>query len=121
MKLIHPIYLDVPMLVSFAAALDGGISFSTDVTKQAGQSSADSSKVAGGLGFNGLFSNIFRASLDSELAGERTQDDQETRRESKAHTEASIAILLYDRLKEAGTYVTNPEDVAGLAAVGPGD
>jgi hypothetical protein len=105
MKLIHPIYLDVPMLVSFAAALDGGISFSTDVTKQTGQSSSEASKVTGGLGFSGLLSNIFRASLDTELSGGRTEDDQEVRRESRAHTEASIAILLYDRLREAGNYI----------------
>lgn len=121
MKLIHPIYLDVPMLVSFAAALDGGLSLNTDVTKQTGQSSADSSKVAGGVGLSGLFSNFFRASLDSELAGERTENDQEVRRESKAHTEASIAILLYDRLRETGGYITDPENAAGLAVVGPGD
>ena len=26
-RLIHPIYLDIPMLVSFAAAIEGGLSF----------------------------------------------------------------------------------------------
>jgi len=34
MQLIHPIYLDVPMLVSFAAALQGGLSFGSEVTEE---------------------------------------------------------------------------------------
>ena len=31
MHLIHPIYLDVPMLVSFAAAIQGGVSFESEM------------------------------------------------------------------------------------------
>src|SRR6266540_3157336 len=34
LDLVHPVYLDVPMLVSFLAALEGGISFENEVTEQ---------------------------------------------------------------------------------------
>jgi hypothetical protein len=32
--LIHPIYLDVPMLVSFAAAAQGGLALESEVTAE---------------------------------------------------------------------------------------
>lgn len=32
--LIHPIYLDVPMLVSFAAAVQGGLALEAEVTEE---------------------------------------------------------------------------------------
>ena len=42
-RLIHPIYLDIPMLVSFAAAIEGGLSFGAEVTREASSSTAEGS------------------------------------------------------------------------------
>ena len=65
-SLIHPIYLDVPMLVSFAAALEGGLSFGSEVSHEKGVTQADASKVAGTLGLGELFSSLFQASVKAE-------------------------------------------------------
>ena len=97
-KLIHPVYLDVPMLVSFAAALDGGVSFGSDVTKSSGSGSVDSSSASAEIGFS--FLHFLRSNISGELSSETSEEDKEIRKESKAHTESSIAIILYDRCKK---------------------
>jgi hypothetical protein len=34
LELIHPVYLDVPMMVSFFAAIEGGVSYSGEYTER---------------------------------------------------------------------------------------
>ena len=36
--LVHPLYLDVPMMVSFLATLQDGVAFTSDVAESASQS-----------------------------------------------------------------------------------
>ena len=55
LPLIHPIYLDVPMLFSFAAALQGGLSFGAEVTSEQGASTTDAIAAKGKLGIGNLF------------------------------------------------------------------
>jgi len=119
-SLIHPIYLDVPMLVSFAAALQGGLSFGSEVTHQKAVAQADVSKAAGKLGLSELFSSLFQASVRAEATESAETADTEVRRESKAHTEASIAIALYDQLRRSSGYLAQPKDVNDFASLEPG-
>ncbi len=118
--LIHPIYLDVPMLVSFAAATQGGLSFGAEVTSETATSRFDGAKIAGKFGISNLFSSLFEASVDAEAASSRSEDGKEMRRESKAHTEASIAILLYDHLKRSDGYIVTPASAEDFADIEPG-
>lgn len=120
MRLIHPIYLDVPMLVSFAAALQGGLSFGTEVTQAEGAAHSATGKLSGKLGLSNLFSSLFDASVVAESADQRSDETREFRRESKAHTEASIAILLYDELQKRDGYLVRPASVDDLEALEPG-
>lgn len=119
-SLIHPIYLDVPMLVSFAAALQGGLSFGSEVTHEKGIAQADASKVAGKLGLSELFSSLFQASVKAEASESAETSDTEVTKQSKAHTEASIAIVLYDQLRRSSGYLAQPKDVEDFAALEPG-
>ena len=118
--LIHPIYLDVPMLVSFAAAIQGGLALKSEVTAEKEASRSTAASASGKLGIPQLFSKLFDASVSAELAGERASETHELRKESKAHTEASIAILLYHQLQQAGGYIIQPKDINDLQAYGPG-
>lgn len=119
-SLIHPIYLDVPMLVSFAAALQGGLSFGSEVTHEKAVEQSDASNVAGKLGLSELFSSLFQASVKAEARESAETADTQVTKESKAHTEASIAIVLYDQLRRSSGYLAQPKDVSDFAALEPG-
>jgi hypothetical protein len=120
MHLIHPIYLDVPMLVSFAAAIQGGLSLESEVTKEKEDNKSGEVKVAGKFGLSNLFSNLFEVTAETDIAASTSGRNQETRRELKSHTEASVAILLYDELRKNKKYLIQPDDVSELTKVNPG-
>lgn len=118
--LIHPIYLDVPMLVSFAAAVRGGVAMETEVKKEQADTGATTAKAAGKIGFSKLFQSLFDASIEAGIEGTSENEVRESTKESKAHTEASIAILLYHELVQGDGYILQPQDISDLGAYGPG-
>lgn len=120
MRLIHPIYLDIPMLVSFAAAIEGGLSFGSEVTREETSSSAVAAEGGAKFGLSNLFGHFLSASAEMKVEG--TQDDAERllEKRSKSHTEASIAILLYDRLRKDTGYIVDLETVEAAKKVEPG-
>lgn len=120
MKLIHPIYLDVPMLVSFAAAIQGGLAFDTEVTHHSASETSSAAGTSGKFGISQLFSTLFDASVAVEVASKDANQDQRIRKESKSHTEASIAILLYDELRKQKDYLLRPSNVDQLINLEPG-
>ena len=119
-QLIHPIYLDVPMLVSFAAAIQGGLSLEAEVTHEKETTKSGSAKVAGKFGLSNLFSNLFELTAETDVSGSLEGRSQEVRRESKSHTEASIAILLYDLLRKNSNHLILPKDASTLSHAFPG-
>lgn len=119
-QLIHPIYLDVPMLVSFAAATQGGLSLEAEITAETGKNKSHSEEISGKLGLSKLFQSLFEAEVTAEMSGNRTSEEHETRKESKAHTESSIAILLYHELTKAGGYILQPESIDEIKSYEPG-
>ena len=119
-QLIHPIYLDVPMLVSFAAAIQGGLSLEAEVTPIKETTKSGSAKVAGKFGLSNLFSNLFELTAETDVSGSLEGRSQEVRRESKSHTEASIAILLDDLLRKNSNHLILPKDASTLSHAFPG-
>lgn len=120
MQLIHPIYLDVPMLVSFAAAIQGGISLESEVTHEKEANKTGAARLTGKFGLNSLFSSLFDISAETDISGATSGRNQETRHELRSHTEASIAILLYDELIKNKGFLTKPQDATMLSTVNPG-
>jgi len=120
MRLIHPIYLDVPMLVSFSAAIQGGLSLETEVTQEKESNKAGETKISGKFGLNNLFKNLFDITAETDISGSVSGKNQETRRESKSHTEASIAILLYDHFLTNKGYLIKPKNATELSQIDPG-
>ena len=119
-SLIHPIYLDVPMLVSFAAAMQGGLSFGSEVTEETIQAKSTDAKIAGKVGLSKLFSSLFDASIAADASTERSEEGKQLRKESKAHTEASIAILLYDHLRKTDGYLLKSDSVNSVKTIDTG-
>ena len=119
-RLIHPIYLDVPMLVSFAAAIEGGLSFGAEVTREASTSNAKAAEGNVKFGLSGLFGRFLEASADLTVAGAHEDEERSVVKSSRSHTEASVAILLYDRLRRDRGYIVDPETLDDAKGVEPG-
>jgi len=120
MDLIHPIYLDVPMMVSFAAAIQGGLSFGSELTQEKETNKSSSGKLAGKFGLSNLFSNLFDVTAEADIAGTVAGRNQEIRHELKSHTEASIAILLYNELRRNKEYLIQPSNIIPLTNINAG-
>ncbi|MGF1570148.1 MAG: hypothetical protein ACFCVD_19100 [Nodosilinea sp.] len=118
--LIHPIYLDVPMLVSFAAAVQGGLVLEAEVTAEKKGSGTASANASGKFGLSKLFQALVDTSTSVELTGNLSNESHETRRESKSYTEASIAIILYHQLQQSGGYIVKLEGVEDIQKYTPG-
>lgn len=119
-RLIHPIYLDIPMLVSFAAAIEGGLSFGAEVTREASTTAAVAAEGNARFGFSGLFSRFLDASADLKVAGAHEDEERSVVKSSRSHTEASVAILLYDRLRRDRGYIVDPATLEDAKGVEPG-
>ena len=119
-RLIHPIYLDIPMLVSFAAAIEGGLSFGAEVTREAASSTAAAAKGSANFGLSGLFNQFLNASAEVQVTGKHDGEERSVERSSRSHTEASIAIMLYDRLRRDRGYIVDPETLESVKEVEPG-
>jgi hypothetical protein len=118
--LIHPIYLDVPMLVSFAAAVQDGIALEVEVTGEKKGSGVASANASGKFSLSKLFKALVDTSASVELTGNISNESYETRKESKSYTEASIAIILYHQLQQSGNYIIKLENVEDMQKYTPG-
>lgn len=112
--LIHPIYLDVPMLVSFAAAIQGGLALEAEITSEKKASDSTSGNISGKFSIGKLFQSLFDANISVEALGNNTNESHELRKESKAYTEASIAIILYHQLKQNGGYIKQLQSIEDI-------
>ena len=118
--LIHPIYLDVPMLVSFAAAVQGGLALGAEVTAEKKGSGSTAANASGKFGLSKLFQALVDTSASVELAGKISNESNEIRKESRSYTEASIAIILYHQLQQSGDYIVKLESVEDIQKYTPG-
>ena len=100
--LIHPIYLDVPMLVSFAAAVQGGISLASEITQENKLGGSGSGNASVEFNLSSLFKSLFETSAKASGEATISGESQVVRKESRSYTEASIAIILYHELKQKG-------------------
>lgn len=119
-QLIHPIYLDVAMLVAFAGHLAGGLAMESEITEKLSdrESASRSSKLRAGL--SGLMSGFASVTASVGADAGTSRDAEATRRELRKHTEASIAIELYNELLASQGYVMRPETADQLITAEPG-
>lgn len=115
LELVQPVYLNVPMMVSFLAALEGGIAY-TEQVKEVGQASRAADREGSGkLGLPGVTS-LFGLSVDMSGRLKQSSSNEESVETSvvREHTEASLFNLLRHRLNETGRidYVATSDDIA---------
>jgi hypothetical protein len=118
MELVHPLYLDVPMMVSFLAALHGeGVAFEGEELARTGSGESHEKGGRGRVGLPGIGSL-----LGFDLSGRfQSVGQEEESRETKVlrkHTEASLFNLLRHRLIGEGRVGTLGTDSGDDLEVG---
>lgn len=96
--LAHPVYLDVPMMVSFLAALEGGVAISGEET-----STETGSRERMLTGKSGLRARLFGfgdAELAAEGSAQRRDESSFVSQTARHHTAASLFNVLYGYLRE---------------------
>ena len=100
LELVHPIYLDVPMMTSFLAALEGGVAYGSDVTSRSENQRSVSGEAEGHAGLPS-FSILNLAQLRSAGQNQwgRLLGGSEEIKLIRRHTEASLFMVLRQRLR----------------------
>lgn len=97
-KLLYPIYLDVPMIVSFVAATEGGYALENAVKRTEATTEDTKGELAGEVGLSGLLSNLVKVGVKSSA---NLEDQLVQSNESQIvlkHTEASLFMGLRNKL-----------------------
>jgi hypothetical protein len=105
LELVHPVYLDTPMMVSFVAALEGGVSYGAESTQTQAQTEDKAREGGGRFGvpiLSSLLSLDMSGRMSSNVGAQNTEEVKVVRR----HTEASLFNLLRHRLISDGEITT---------------
>lgn len=116
-QLAHPVYLDEPMMLSFLAHLEGGVSVEQEETAR--ETGARERGVKGRAGAKARLWGVADANLDTEGSTSRRDETASESKSTRHHTAASLFNLLYFYLKEDSKVVT-VNDPTDLNAVTPG-
>ncbi len=119
--LVHPVYLDIPMMTSFVAAIDGGFT-SGDKRKTSSTTSGGTQRSASGrLGVPIFFSSFLRMDMSGDI---KNTDDTRSIEEvevERQHTASSLFNLLRWKLKSEPGLVRFPASAEDLHGLKPGD
>jgi hypothetical protein len=97
--LVHPLYLDVPMLVSFLATLEGGVTYSSEIAQVAQNARKSGAEMATAAKLPDLASLL---GLNLSMSGKLQRNTEESQsvetRIVRQHTAASLFNTLRNRL-----------------------
>ncbi len=113
-SLAHPVYLDVPMMLSFLAHLEGGVSVSESATTTG--TGARESVLKGRGGFRAKLWTLGEGDLGSNASMSMTDDTASESKTERHHTAASLFNVLYGYLREDQqiTNIGKPDDLGDL-------
>lgn len=102
--LVYPLYLDVPMMTSFLAAMEDGIAYDSDVTKTKDRkqtvAAEGEGKARAGLPAMGIFASLLSLDLRGKISGDQAAGSSEEIKLVRRHTEASLFMRLRQMLKD---------------------
>ena len=96
LQLIHPVYIDVPMMVGFVAALEGGVSYGAEQTERAEAARAREREGTARFGLP-MLSSILNLDMSGRLTGKSEDANSQETKIVRRHTEASLLNLLRHR------------------------
>lgn len=115
LELVQPVYLNVPMMVSFLAALEGGMHYREQVTEKNLATQAKEGEGSAKVGLPSLASLIgLTVDINGRIKHTGSGEEQTETTVVREHTEASLFNLLRHRLNETGRadYIATVEDIA---------
>lgn len=116
-SLVQPLYLDTRMLTTFVAALEGGVSYGSEVSRRLAAATSEDRDRSAHLGIPAIASFV---GLGASAGRSTTEDSEEAEeiRLVRTHTAASLFIVLRDALVRNGdiAQVGGPADMAELTA-----
>lgn len=116
--LFYPLYLDVPMMVSFLATLEDGVSYHANVSRKSATKRAVAGSAEAGLRLPSLL-GLLPFNLRGELGGNIEGDQSEELQLVKRHTEASLFNKLRDVLEESDRLI-KLENAGGMSTLRTG-
>lgn len=116
-ELVHPLYLDVPMLISFLAALEGGVSLEDQSRSRANRTAVGEAELKGRVGSPAILS-LLNLDMSGRLTGRKEEAAEEEVVAVRRHTKASLFNRLRARLADADaiTHVGEDHDLAALTS-----
>lgn len=119
-QVMHPVYLDTPMLVSFLATLDDGVFFESEIAERVGATGKSGSQVDGSAKLPSLATLLgLSLSASGRYSRDRTQEQSTESKFVRQHTSASLFNRLRVRLHEDGLLQT-VDGATSLENVAPG-
>ncbi|SDH99643.1 hypothetical protein SAMN04488693_1053 [Arthrobacter subterraneus] len=112
----HPVYLDTPMMTSFLAHLEGGIS--TDEEEVTRQGGFRDRLLAARTGFRFNLPLVADVNVGGDGSTQSRDESNSEVTTNRHHTSASLFNALYKYLREDGqlTSVTNNSELAGITS-----
>lgn len=113
-SLAHPVYLDVPMMISFLAHLEGGLTTNEEETRA--ESGARERALKGRAGFRFRLPLVTDADAGTDFNTARQDSDSLEVKSQRLHTAASWFNTLYGYLHEDQqvTVLSGPDDLTAL-------
>lgn len=106
-QLAHPVYLDVAMMISFLAYLEGGVVTHEEATQK--EAGAKERLLKGRAGLRARLPWAFDAEVGSEVSSQRRDEMSLESKSARQHTAASLFNLLYEYLTEDGQLISLTE------------
>jgi len=101
LQLVHPVYLDVPMMISFLAALEGGIAFEDGSTRRT-LTGAQRDREGGGKLRLPALGSLLGFDMSGRMGKQEREEDTEEVKAVRQHTSASLFNALHHRLHQDG-------------------
>src|SRR5947209_661638 len=118
-QLVHPVYLDVPMMISFLAALQDGVSFEDTTTRRASSATAKERAATSGARVP-VLASLIGFDISGRMGRTERGEESEEVKAVRQHTSASLFNALYEVMLTDGVLknIDNADDFKELA---PGD
>src|SRR5436309_2359268 len=118
-QVLHPAYLDIPMMISFLAALTDGVAFEGETISRSTSGSEREGEAGAGIKLPSLGS-MFGFDLSGRMRRKDHGEQGEEMRAVRQHTAASLFNSLHRAFHENGS-LRVVSDTEALAEVDPGD
>jgi hypothetical protein len=118
-QLVFPAYLDVPMMISFLATLEGGVRFEDQITLHEKDSTGADREVRARIGLPS-FMSLLNLSAGGRLAGTSSEESAQEVSMVRRHTEASLFNVLFGRLRNLNA-VRQVDASIAVEDLSPGD